>query len=321
VKYILFRADSGLANRLRALVGYHTLALARSAVLLVDWQINDACNRAFGELFVNPNPNTLLFTEDLPLLAASEKDRLAFYRRTYMFDAIWNAHGREFASQQDFYRESLAMLANIKPAPDLQDTIQRIGDAIDVGSRTGVHIRMTDNLKAFKDWKRFEDFEAKKISRLKGFERLIKRLQAENERVFLSTDNGDVERRLLNSFSNIAVAEKDYVTPAVGANGLFARFRGFSARNPAHSATGGAHNSAGGKDCGIRTTGMDHAIIDMFLLSKCNAVVCSYYSSFGEIAALLGSTKCLRMDGCDLAIHPTINQFRIYYAAGDQPIA
>jgi hypothetical protein len=46
-----------------------------------------------------------------------------------------------------------------------------------------------------------------------------------------------------------------------------------------------------------RTTAIDDALVDLYLLSRCRRVVATYWSSFGEMAAYVGGIPCSVMLG------------------------
>jgi hypothetical protein len=52
-----------------------------------------------------------------------------------------------------------------------------------------------------------------------------------------------------------------------------------------------------------RTTSIEDAVVELYLLSRCKRVVGTYWSSFGWLAALIGQVPFLRVEGCDVVPH------------------
>jgi len=87
---IVFRAEGcGLANRLRALVGYQALARLCKLPFCLTWAVDSACPSEFRDLF--DSAIDVMYPQDLRSVSPR-----AIYREPIWFEDIWKRGGRGF---------------------------------------------------------------------------------------------------------------------------------------------------------------------------------------------------------------------------------
>lgn len=291
----VFSAKDGLGNRLRALAGCRALADLEQAPLYVHWESDGPCAARFDELFASTD------WEEVRLIDAEEaawfraRNPKRFHHTSAWFTEIWKEHGQHLATRDEFCRISIFHLRHLHPQPQLQARIDKFGKEHNLASCAGIHIRMTDNVHSYEWWTQNDSsFRGEKISQLEGFISLIEKFEECGETVFLTTDNMNVAETICARFSNVLVYQKAYddrgyarhVSEKYDRSGGFARLL-----QPIRRLL----------DLPIpvtwRTTGIEEALIDIWLLSRCRHIVGTYYSSFSQISAILGDVTSDRMEG------------------------
>jgi hypothetical protein len=278
MKAIIYRAEhGGLANRLRALVGYQTMSHFLTIPFYLWWVPNDSCDADFAHLFDSP---------DIKLLTAAEWNVLrgdgevSIFQGYNWFDKIWKTHMEDRLPWPVFARQAIYFLGRLSPKMHILEKIEEFSKLHHLQDAIGVHIRHTDNLSAYKFWtERSTEFNPEYISRLEGFKGYIEsRISSEPSlRVLLATDNKKIEKNFRELYGrHVITFDKKY------RNGRLK----FSLRGLKFTVRG-------------RTSSIEDALIEMFLLSKCRAILGTYYSSFSKFSAVLGNTEYFEVRGSD----------------------
>ena len=314
---LFFSAASGLANRLRALVGCRVLADLLGTRLCVDWVINGACNARFGDLFEKTGWEDVLFVETSEWQRLSRSDAGVVINGEPWFTEIWKTHCNEASSIDDFNRSAVAHLQRLRPVSELRAQIDGYVAEHDLSSCTGIHVRSTDNVHDYENMARANPgFRMDRISKLEGFTALIDELVALGEPVFLCTDNDDIEQQILERHPGVLRHVKDYDTAGYERHvkksfGRFGRLR--RAADRVWSAFGRKSS-----DSTWRTTSVGDGLVDLLLLSHCREIVGTYYSSFSKVSALIGNSPLAIMEGTERVPNTFIEEIRSAVAADPQ---
>lgn len=283
---VLFRAASGLANRLRALVGCRVLADRSGARLCVQWPANGACQARFDELFEPHGWETLDFVDTAEFARIDSANGTLRIDGAPWFTQIWARHGRELGDEASFCREAVAHLRSLRALRAHRERVDEFAAAHDLASRVGVHIRHTDNVSDHAVLARSgADFDPRRVSQLEGFYALLASLHGAGERAFLCTDDPDVERVVRSRFEGIAVRAKDY-----DARGLERHIRRHYARFGRFRRIVDRLARPARPEPSWRTTPVSDGLIDLLLLGRCREIVGTYYSSFSEVSSIIGGT-------------------------------
>lgn len=293
---IIFSARWGLSNRVRALVGAQAVASLTQSPLLIHWKLHGSCPAKFDELY------DLSALDSTRLINKREADELISSAPQRSFDtAEWFTHIPIDAfnitvSHDEYCARAVDHLRKLKPIDRLNEAIDHLAISLNLGECVGVHIRMTDNVEAYAKWQELDpNFEPGKISQLEGFCRLLKALSRNHERVFLATDNNSIGTVIGQEFSNVLMYDKRYCRNS---------FLGFLDARSGSNVTSKLMLKVRRK-LGIfnwratswRTTSVEDALIDLMLLSRCRKIVGTYYSSFGEVSALIGDIPLEILEG------------------------
>ena len=306
---LVYHAKGGLANRLRAFVGYRTLAQRLNLPFLMHWELNGACGEEFHSLFERDG------FEDLEFISAERMHAAAMAGAKVLsagiwFSDIWRRHAADAFEQATFYRDAASALHSLRPVPSILERIEHFANAHALEECTGVHIRMTDNLRAYDWWAKNEpDFDPANVSQLEGFKRFLAASEQTGERVFLCTDNAAVSQDLLALRPNVFIYEKDY--DERGLNHYLRRAKGELTIVDRMSRR--LRRLVDGKrerERSWRTTPIADAVVDLFLLSRCANVVGTYYSSFAPVAALIGMRPMRVMRGVDAVEHEAVREMQ-----------
>lgn len=277
-------SDAGLANRLRALAGY--AAMSRCVFgrpVRVYWAPHRTCPAAFSELFASA---------DVELLDAKAFRRLppeTVETAVDWFQLMWKQRLEETVPWPQYLAEVRRFLDGLTPRESIARAAGEFDAEAGLGEAVGLHIRYTDNVVAHRlNALRYPNLELSKQSRLEGFRRLIE--SRPQQRFFLATDNAAVEKDFLTAFGGrVLVRPKRY--------GWFGRV--LETVRPA---------------AGFRSSSVSDALVEILLLARCREVVGTYYSSFGEFAAVWGRRSFSTIQGDQVvpAVHlnETIAQLR-----------
>ena len=280
MKSIVYCARSaGLANRLRALVGYQAMAQSLGVPFFLCWIPGPECDAEFGRLFLNLE-GALISTDTLQRFVRHED--AVVYDQNVWFDKIWRDHARETIRWEQFCGHVRVCLDQLRPAPAIAENADGFVQRFGLESSAGVHIRLTDNVKEYRHWARHApDFVPEHISEMGGFENFIKDRLTENpsRQVFLATDNKQVERRMAGLFSDRIVTY-----PKRFKRGGMLLLSGMTSRSAPR-----------------RTSSVEDALIEMLILSRCRITAGTYFSSFSKFSSILGTSDYMEVRGTGYA--------------------
>jgi len=279
VQAIIYHAKSaGLANRLRALVGYLTASYYLDIPFYLCWTADINCSAKFSSLFeVNFD------------LISEKKTRNQFANRATVFTKnstphkIWYENLSALVDWEDFYNKAHQLATQfLVPCLRARKIISEFAD-FDLTHSVGVHIRYTDNLYSLPQ---VASFDCANQSQPEGFEHFIKTylLQNPSTLFFLSTDSESIDQYMKSLFKkNLIVYNKAYRDwQKTGFLPRKLKFQKVFARRP--------------------STILD-ALIEMFLLSKCPVICGTYFSSFSKFAAFLGRSEYYEVQGASYKHH------------------
>jgi len=203
---IIYKARKiGLANRLRALVGYQALSDYLERQFFLCWIPDEGCNAEFHSLF--ETELTLIEPEALPAKPGAE-----VFDDAPWFDRVWRDHLSGHVPLPEFLRKVRGHLDGLVPIASIRDRVDVFASAHGLEKMLGVHIRHTDNLIAYKDWaSRHAVFKIQDISSMSGFMTAID-AQLPISPVFLTTDNPEVEQQFRQHYGRQLITyPKQYV--------------------------------------------------------------------------------------------------------------
>ncbi len=266
---IFVAANGGLANRLRALVGYDALCRLRGCRLYVYWRPDVACEAAFTDLF-EPSGLTVVTDDEASTLLQSKRTRL--YHTQKWFSAVWRDDIPD-VPRAAFFKEVRASLDRLTPTQAIADAAAAFRRERALDGALGVHIRHTDNVEVYTSGSHESQvLDRHKMSTVDGF---IGAIGAHIDRmpVFLATDNARIERQCHEIFGDRLVTY------------------------PKHYACEWEPPAYVDRCPPLRTTAVSEALVEMLLLRSCRRIVGTYFSSFSKFAALWGRVEYLEMIG------------------------
>lgn len=203
---VVFRAAGyGLANRLRALVGYQALARLLNLPFYLCWASDEACPSRFEDLFSTP----------LNVMSLTEVEQLgpetSIFHEGIWFDEIWKRVGSDAFGWSEYLAEVHRCLRTLVPRRELLQIVEDFSSRHHLADALGVHIRHTDNLNAYGQWAaKSSGFDSSRISSLDGFADVIQ-AQISSTPVFLATDDNDLEYSLGKIFPELIIFPKEYI--------------------------------------------------------------------------------------------------------------
>lgn len=305
-EFIVCSVEGGLANRLRAMAGFATLAGLRQVPLMLHWEPTDACQAAFEDLFLPPSWGRL------QLITAKEFRRLqtdapgATHRSHHTFDQIWSNLAQELCSKQAFGEACANRLRSLQPLPEFARKADQMATQLRLSDRIGIHVRMTDNVQAYDEWARTSpSFDRSKVSKRSGFLALVRDLDAQGQNIFLCTDNRDIRTEITRLSRRVAVHQAHYDDRGYRLH-VDWHYRG----NPLWSRVTRRIQRVLGRPTpsSWRTTSITDAWMDMLLLGRCQRIVGTYWSSFGEVAAVRGNVIFSRMEAEQVVADNSVNR-------------
>jgi hypothetical protein len=222
------------------------------------WGEDETCAASFRELFEIPENTKLLSRPGYLWRRRLEKPLISMDWYSRIFDAFFSNLDRA-----EFLKHSKRFLASLVPREEIRAAVDNYVGRVSLNELIGLHIRHTDNIGAYGHWSLHEPgFQPNKISKLEGFKELIVSAGDLGQSFFLCTDNAQVREDFLQCFPGIQYF-------------------------PVHFS----------QEKALRSTSIRHAVVEMFLLSRCKLVVGTYFSSFSKVAALIGSKEHREIHG------------------------
>ena len=256
---LFYTTQAGLANRLRALLGYRAMARLLRRKFLLCWIVDEYCTAPFHDIF-EMEVEVLSPSDGKRLMESGEAD---VFRKVDWFDAIYRGHESELPCRKDFMREVWSGLQELRPRRDILGRLASFCANYDFRKFTGVHIRHTDNLVTADIFRRSNPkFDVASLSTLSGFIAAIGKAVKEGP-IFLATDDHKIETLLTRHYGGHVVSfPKRYVS----------------------------------SPC-CCTSAVQDALIEMLLLGRCNRIVGTYFSSFSEFSAIWGGKDFWQVRG------------------------
>lgn len=285
-KPIIYVARSGLSNRLRSLVGFMAIAELTNSPLFIHWIKQGACNVGLTELYdLSKHKNVYIIGhEEAECMKNLHPE--SYYSYTEPFTDLYNKDICP-VDYNSYCHRATRLLRELTPVTPLKSIIDEFSKTNKLADCIGIHIRMTDNTHCYKTWAESDPhFDANKISQLDGFLEQIANANKNNIPIFLATDNEDISKLLIKEFNNIIEFQKEYNTKNL-TDPSKSSAKGYTA-NILSKFLKKQEN----KPLSLRTTSIQDALIDLYLLSKCKKVIGTYYSSFSQISALIGGIPC-----------------------------
>lgn len=297
---LLLAPTSGLANRLRTLLGFHLVSkdspVQRS--LEVYWNPDPVCPGHFLDCFL-PIPGVKFVSED----RASEVIRRAHGHGAEGYDngtpagtfkgqatlravlkrwAGTTGPGAALLAELESGRTGAIAMAQlytlVTPVVQLAEMIDSFSREHEIENRVGLHIRRTDHTRLA---------EAK--GRYSSDERFLSKIRQEltdnpATLFFLATDNAETQRKfttLDELRGRVVVFDTIPEVPFKQE----VKCRGRKSRKARPDST--------------RHTSLKHAVIDAFLLSRCTRIYGSMESTFSQLAYRLRASRLLHTRGSD----------------------
>ena len=126
----------GLSNKLRTLMGYLWVAWRDEQELNVYWEMDDACNGHFLDIFEPINGLNFIYNEN-----TAEMDFSGFST----FDEILHAYMNRNNVDVDIYEEHQRMYSKLRPLPRIREKANMFCEKNRISKCIGLHIRRTDH--------------------------------------------------------------------------------------------------------------------------------------------------------------------------------
>jgi hypothetical protein len=287
----------GLANRLRALAGYYVLANTLNLDLYICWEADPACQAQFEELFdleaSGLNQEQLVDPREKDRMADKEtvvvKDEIDWY------DKIWEQHQNEVGAWSTFREGAVQFLRSLRPVSAIRDRIESFTERHPLCEVPGIHIRWTDNLGVYDHFEEnAANFERNDVSKLGGFVKFIEDYE-DSDRLFFATDNRRVHDAMHLLFEDRLIEpDRNYIPNRSIPRRMVMKLVSLTGLRIGNR----------------RSTSLDEAVVDMWLLSRCRFIVGTYYSSFSEVSAIIGGIDYYDVRRFDLTQNRLVDWLR-----------
>jgi hypothetical protein len=293
-RYIIAESDAGLSNRLRALFAYFAIArtIYNKAHLVFVWDVNEACPGHFLSVF-QPLPN-------VTFISSKDKEHFVphavavFNNSRETFDHILFNNDMNFYVKKKFFFElQLLFYRLLQPTIEIETIISRYVVEHEVCNMTAVHVRRTDL---------WDTLSHRIRTAQDAYFYWVDIHTTENSSIYLLTDNPQTQKDFfvnygssrVHVFANITSldgqSEKDSSSaiksysldiPAAGGRGIGDLQNLFLGNNPSNESISSTKPSE------KRFTGLQHAIIDIFIAAHCWQFRRTNYSSVSDLVLLL----------------------------------
>ena len=287
----------GIGNRLRAYASASSYAKLTNRALVLIWRKDEHVQADFGELFEVPSDIFGLYTTvaDLPFIIDDTwlkfdevRDGRAvlpdFSSKTNIF--LRTAYGIRVANARISKAQLSEVLKQLVPARGVQ---QKIDSAMQMHGRFDdaicVHIRT--RIPSQGDVPGIDKDSTLYKRMVKGVSDYRNRCSYLN---FLKTISKDFSHNLESKSFFVAADTKDTIES----------FRREFPKQRVFNSTAASVGCISGENSRSRSCVME-ALTDLYLLSECKILYKSTWSSFSDIAELLGSSKTVVRTGCDPA--------------------
>lgn len=275
---IYYAKGVGLANRLRALIGYMAISQYRGIPLYLCWVKDSCCDADFSELFSCSQIQTI---SESQLSDMSKLSKNITYLDHHWFKTIWSQYVSQEISWESFREMVISSKKNLQLLPWIENMVEEFSISHDLRCIKAVHIRQTDNVHGYKTWSRYsKKFTLDKVSNLSGFEKYFQDTLKKEPltKFFLATDNQKVEEYFYRLFPDqILTYPKSYSQKSMQMKFSWSKLK---FQRQFH-----------------RTSSIADALIEMLLLGKCSSIVGTYYSSFSKLAAFWNNVPYFEVNG------------------------
>ena len=187
---IVVNIKYGLANRLRALVGFIYVARHTNKKLKIYWEKDSACNEYYSNLFQSHPEFVVIETDDVPLYIMKNAKTTNTIIKSYL--------GKDHKIDTT---EVNKIRCTLKPIKTIQDEIHNFSSKHKIVDRIGLHIRKTDLAIKYKDNKEMQ-FD---------FHEYIQ--NNPDEQFFLATDNRVTQQEYIKKYPKQIVVYKEIAIP------------------------------------------------------------------------------------------------------------
>jgi hypothetical protein len=291
MKAIIYWAKSGgLANRLRALVGYQALSSCLKVPFYLCWAPDRNCDVEFESLF---DASEIKLITEAEKQSMEERHEGIVYIANIWFSVIWKNHAKNRVSWEYFREHVVEHTKRLRPLSGIVNIVEEFSKHHNLSEAAAVHIRMTDNVDSYESWaRRSHDFSPECVSRLEGFERFIAdTLETKPAtKIFLATDNQDVEKSMRKIFAGHIITYPKRYRKQVKLT--------FSIKKPRFQRQF------------RRSTSIKDSLVEMLLLGRCRILLGTYWSSYSEFASFWGDTEFLGVYGCEYSESSFMNRIQ-----------
>lgn len=297
-KFLIVKSKAGLGNRILNLMDGILYARLSNRQLIVDWSdliYSDDGSNIFPKLFTTPRielveqiPQTdsvypVLWKGNLnrsinDVLRERNEDKPKIYRHPFRWTeyridtkrldypeeclVLWyyfaeiNKIRRHFQGEYAYLKHqsndeilSTMLREELVPNQTIQARVQSFVNSNFADVTIGVHIRYTDRKNSYA-----------------GVSTIIDQILTANPdaRIFLATDNQEIERQFRNNYSNLVTTPKWFPDTVERLHENWS--------------------------CPSRFENCIEALVDMYLLARCNYLVCDQRSTLAYVASLLSNT-------------------------------
>lgn len=278
MKGLIFYAKSGgLANRLRALVGYQALSRCLKVPFYLCWVPDWACDAEFADLFELSEIDLITTAQ---IQSMEERGEVLLYDARLWFSTIWENHLKNTVPWDHFRGHVVACVRGLRVLPHIAHRVDEFSKRHHLHKAVAVHIRFTDNLYSYEHWsKHSPGFLPEHISTLEGFEHFIADSLRDNPmtKILLATDNKGMEQVMRRQFAGQLITyPKRYSGDAGWA------FSRQQLKCPQRFQ---------------RASSIEEALVEMLLLGRCRVVAGTYWSSYSKFASFWGNTSYVEVRG------------------------
>lgn len=250
-KIIFHSLRGGLCNRLRALSACLCVSKFLDIPLEICWQPHESCNCYFDDIYEKPTKNNVKFTSPETINLTSHESDVIYVNQMKGEDFFYDSYLRNIVDKKDFDVEYIQCVRSFKIKPNLLTQIEGFSNQFGFDEKIlGVHIRRTDHINYIK----LRNLESRFSSDEKFINTIEREISEGYSKIFLATDNELSKKMIFKNFSGQTISYCEQFS-----------------------------------DDYQRHTSVEDAVIDIYLLSRCQKIIGTYGSSFSKYAALLGN--------------------------------
>jgi len=237
------------------------------------------------------------------LARCRNENSVTVYSAPVWFTEIFQKHASAHP-ENAFLRASMLHLRALQPSGRIRERLDRFTNMCDLGRAVGLHVRLTDHVHSYEAFKQSPDFDITAVSQEEGFHNLVATAFGDGsvDGLFLATDSPGFERRFQDQ-SKVPV----HTFPKRWRSGA-----GWLLWLPSLQLT--LHYLL--RERIVRTSPIEDALVEMFLLARCKILAGTYFSSFSKVAALLGDADYYEICGQEPRRCPRVERIRQAMSTG-----